>query len=135
MDFERLPDGTWIVGRWWIRMPIRRATWIFGRQHLVGIHEMGGVVSEITPASGVRDTPARLDSPVPSLSQDSGTASPGVHSRPGRVGLDPAPSILPSRYAASPLKRVFAPIGRLEPLRPGSQEPGAKATKASSPRE
>jgi hypothetical protein len=56
VDFERLPDGTWIVKRWWIRIPIRRATWIFGRKHLVGMHERGAVVSEITPASRVRGT-------------------------------------------------------------------------------
>jgi hypothetical protein len=45
VDFERLPDGAWIVRRWWIRMPIRNHTWIFGRKQLVGIHETGQVVT------------------------------------------------------------------------------------------
>jgi hypothetical protein len=52
VDFERLPDGTWIVRRWWIQVPIRGYTWIFGRKKLIGIHETGGVVSEIIPLSG-----------------------------------------------------------------------------------
>jgi hypothetical protein len=52
VDFERLPDGAWIVRRWWIRMPLRAASWIFGRKRLVAIHETGQVVSKITPVSG-----------------------------------------------------------------------------------
>lgn len=52
VDFERLPDGAWIVRRWWIRIPIRGYTWLFGRKHLVGIQERGQVVSEITRLQG-----------------------------------------------------------------------------------
>lgn len=52
VEFERLPDGAWIVRTWWIRIPIRDYTWIFGRKHLVGIHERGQVVSEITRLPG-----------------------------------------------------------------------------------
>ncbi len=52
VEFERLPEGTWIVRRWWIRIPIRDYTWVFGRKHLVGIHEVGQVVSEITRMPG-----------------------------------------------------------------------------------
>jgi len=54
VDFSRLPDGAWIVQRWWIQIPIRDSSWIFGRKHLVGINEKGQVVSEIIPISEVR---------------------------------------------------------------------------------
>jgi hypothetical protein len=60
IEFEQLPDGPWIVTRWWIRMPevgIRAAKPIGDRdywsQHeILGIKEEGGWVDEIYTRNG-----------------------------------------------------------------------------------
>jgi hypothetical protein len=49
--FTRLPDGTWIVREWWIRMPVlevtRRATLL-----RVGYRDQGGVTWRVSDSSG-----------------------------------------------------------------------------------
>ena len=48
--FEGLPDGTWIVSEWYIRMPLvefRR-----GQLRLVGLREEGGVVLSVSNLQG-----------------------------------------------------------------------------------
>jgi len=67
MEFTRLPDGRWIVGRWSIRMPIVTATRVQGSMpfsdpslrdqnalhfRLAGIREEGGEVLSAAPAGG-----------------------------------------------------------------------------------
>jgi len=67
MEFARLPDGRWIVGRWTIRMPIVTATRVQGSLsysdpslsdqnalhfHLAGIREEGGEVLSAARADG-----------------------------------------------------------------------------------
>ena len=54
VDFERMPDGTWIVRRWRIQVPITGYSSIFGPYKLVGIHETGAVVTEIGLLSKIR---------------------------------------------------------------------------------
>ncbi len=53
-DFERMPDGTWIVRRWWIQVPTTAYRSIFSPNALVGIHETGGVVLEIMLLSEIK---------------------------------------------------------------------------------
>jgi len=51
--FEPLPNGTWIVRRWYIRMPsLSPGSWILSGLKLTGIKEMGAEVSSITPVGG-----------------------------------------------------------------------------------
>jgi hypothetical protein len=57
VDFLRLPDGPWVVARWWIRMPqvgLRAPRpGQYGRQPvLVGIREQGGWVEEVQTLRG-----------------------------------------------------------------------------------
>ncbi|HET7464831.1 MAG TPA: carboxypeptidase regulatory-like domain-containing protein [Longimicrobium sp.] len=67
MEFARLPDGRWIVGRWTIRMPVVTATRVQGSVsfsdpslrdqnalhfHLAGIREEGGEVLSAARADG-----------------------------------------------------------------------------------
>lgn len=60
VEFERLPNGTWIVRRWWIRMPqlqavtARRAGGPRATLRITALHEEGGEVAEVTAASGAR---------------------------------------------------------------------------------
>jgi hypothetical protein len=51
-DFQRLPNGVWIINRWWIRMPLLRRTG--DRIYLSGWREEGGVVLDTRQAWGVR---------------------------------------------------------------------------------
>ncbi|MFQ5703367.1 MAG: carboxypeptidase-like regulatory domain-containing protein [Gemmatimonadales bacterium] len=57
VEFERLPDGPWIVGKWWIRMPVlgvRQAQFsdFTSEAYLAAIKEMGGWVREIQTLDG-----------------------------------------------------------------------------------
>ena len=57
VDFLRLPDGPWIVERWWIRMPeVGIRTGLLGRRGrqavLLAIREQGGWVEEVQTLSG-----------------------------------------------------------------------------------
>ena len=49
--FTRLPNGTWIVREWWIRMPIM-AVDAYGRLRRRGYREEGGVAWRVTERSG-----------------------------------------------------------------------------------
>ncbi len=53
VDFERMPDGGWIIPEWWIRMPrfARQGTTGYeSRTYLAGFTEAGGVVQEVQGA-------------------------------------------------------------------------------------
>lgn len=55
IDFQRMPDGTWIVPEWWIRMPVMTTQTDFeGRQRpfIVRYHQTGGLVTEVREAGG-----------------------------------------------------------------------------------
>lgn len=55
VDFERMPDGTWIVREWWIRMPIMAVQPDFrGRplRFIVRYQQTGGLVVDIREAGG-----------------------------------------------------------------------------------
>jgi hypothetical protein len=55
VDFERMPDGTWIVPEWWIRMPIMQTQTNFQRERTAFIgqyHQTGGLVLEAREAGG-----------------------------------------------------------------------------------
>lgn len=55
VDFQRMPDGTWIVPEWWIRMPVMGAQTDFqGRQrpYIAEFHQTGGLVAEVHEAGG-----------------------------------------------------------------------------------
>ncbi len=57
IEFEHLPDGPWIVRRWWIRMPIvgirpSPTNRLVLENYLVAIKEDGGWVSEIYTLGG-----------------------------------------------------------------------------------
>lgn len=55
VDFQRMPDGTWIVPEWWIRMPILSTQTDFqGRQrpYIARYHQTGGLVTEVREAGG-----------------------------------------------------------------------------------
>ncbi|MGI9189756.1 MAG: carboxypeptidase regulatory-like domain-containing protein [Longimicrobiaceae bacterium] len=67
VEFDRLPNGTWIVRRWWIRMPIvemqrgrfrnPRTDLLEEREKtvLAGIKEEGGEVADVVIAGAVRE--------------------------------------------------------------------------------
>lgn len=55
VDFERMPDGTWIVPEWWIRMPVMGSQTNFQRETIAYIaqyHQTGGLVTEAREAGG-----------------------------------------------------------------------------------
>lgn len=55
VDFQRMPDGTWIVPEWWIRMPVMATQSDFqGRQraYIAGFHQTGGLVTSVREAGG-----------------------------------------------------------------------------------
>ncbi|MDX1493200.1 MAG: carboxypeptidase-like regulatory domain-containing protein [Longimicrobiales bacterium] len=55
VDFQRMPDGTWIVPEWWIRMPVLATQTDFeGRQraYIAQYHQTGGRVTEVREAGG-----------------------------------------------------------------------------------
>lgn len=58
LTFERLPDGRWIVGRWWIRMPlVRKVETLKGpvwnlEEAIAGFEEEGGVVLKVYAPDG-----------------------------------------------------------------------------------
>jgi len=54
VEFQRMPEGTWIVPEWWIRMPyvevdVARSD---RRRRITGFHKTGGRVMEIVAAGG-----------------------------------------------------------------------------------
>ncbi len=58
LQFERLPDGRWIVSRWWIRMPmvtkvesLKGPVWSL-KEAIVGIQEDGGEVIKVYASDG-----------------------------------------------------------------------------------
>lgn len=55
VDFQRMPDGTWIVPEWWIRMPVMSSQTDFEgrvRPYIVRYHQTGGMVTEVREAGG-----------------------------------------------------------------------------------
>lgn len=53
VDFQRLPDGTWIVPEWWIRMPsVEVDAGRRDRRRIIGFHQTGGRVLETVAAGG-----------------------------------------------------------------------------------
>ncbi|MDH3270983.1 MAG: carboxypeptidase-like regulatory domain-containing protein [Gemmatimonadota bacterium] len=55
VDFQRMPDGTWIVPEWWIRMPIMGVQTDFQgrqRQYIARFHQTGGLVTDVREAGG-----------------------------------------------------------------------------------
>ncbi|MEM7413956.1 MAG: carboxypeptidase-like regulatory domain-containing protein [Gemmatimonadota bacterium] len=55
VSFERMPDGTWIVPEWWIRMPVMSTQTDFeGRQRpfIYQYHQTGGMVLDVREAGG-----------------------------------------------------------------------------------
>ncbi|MEX0843469.1 MAG: carboxypeptidase regulatory-like domain-containing protein [Gemmatimonadota bacterium] len=55
VDFERMPDGTWIVREWWIRMPIMAVQPDFQgqpRRFIARYQQTGGLVVDIREAGG-----------------------------------------------------------------------------------
>lgn len=55
VSFERLPDGTWIVPEWWIRMPIMASQTDFegrARPYIHQYHQTGGMVTGVREAGG-----------------------------------------------------------------------------------
>jgi protocatechuate 3,4-dioxygenase beta subunit len=55
VDFERMPDGTWIVPEWWIRMPVMATQTNFQgerRPYIARFHQTGGLVLEAREAGG-----------------------------------------------------------------------------------
>ena len=55
VDFERMPNGTWIVPEWWIRMPIMENQTGFDRRvrnYIAQYHQTGGLVLEVREAGG-----------------------------------------------------------------------------------
>ncbi len=72
VEFERLPNGAWIVDRWFIRMPLTRAPYRVGRNVgqpvLIGFVESGGEVREIRDAQGNHLRPPVPAPPAPAVS-------------------------------------------------------------------
>jgi hypothetical protein len=55
VDFQRMPDGTWIVPEWWIRMPILTTQTGFDgrpRAYIARFHQTGGLVVAAREAGG-----------------------------------------------------------------------------------
>ncbi|MDX1645659.1 MAG: carboxypeptidase regulatory-like domain-containing protein [Longimicrobiales bacterium] len=55
VDFRRMPDGTWIVPEWWIRMPVMTSQTDFeGREraYIARYHQTGGLVRSVREAGG-----------------------------------------------------------------------------------
>lgn len=55
VDFEKMPNGTWIVPEWWIRMPIMANQTGFDRrvrQYITQYHQTGGLVLDVREAGG-----------------------------------------------------------------------------------
>ena len=55
VDFEKMPNGTWIVPEWWIRMPIMENQTGFDRRvrnYIAQYHQTGGLVLEVREAGG-----------------------------------------------------------------------------------
>lgn len=55
VDFRRMPDGTWIVPEWWIRMPVMGMQTDFqgrARPYIASYHQSGGLVLDVREAGG-----------------------------------------------------------------------------------
>ncbi len=55
VDFERMPDGRWIVPEWWIRMPVMSSMTDFRnnrRSYIARYHQTGGLVVSAREAGG-----------------------------------------------------------------------------------
>ncbi len=55
VDFRRMPDGSWIVPEWWIRMPVVGVSQDFeGNRNtqIVRYHQTGGLVMDVREAGG-----------------------------------------------------------------------------------
>ncbi|MGB1657138.1 MAG: carboxypeptidase regulatory-like domain-containing protein [Longimicrobiales bacterium] len=55
VDFRRMPDGSWIVPEWWIRMPVVGVSRDFEgtrTTEIVRYHQTGGLVMEVKEAGG-----------------------------------------------------------------------------------
>lgn len=59
VDFRRMPNGTWIVPEWWIRMPVLAVRRDFTGQrqlHVERFRQMGGVVDDVRESGGANVT-------------------------------------------------------------------------------
>lgn len=55
VNFQRMPDGTWIVPEWWIRMPVMTTQTDFSgqtRPYIAQYHQTGGLVLDAKEAGG-----------------------------------------------------------------------------------
>lgn len=146
VEFERLPTGAWIVGRWAIRMPqivreVATTTETTGslpgrrsRERLTAIHEQGGEVA--VAGTGARRLPARValagsvyDSlgaaPLAGASVFlSGTAHRAVTDAEGRFRMAGVPE---GDYSLSFSHPVLAALGVAPPVRAVSLRGGDPA--------
>jgi hypothetical protein len=107
IQFHGLPDGTWIVREWYIRMPVLqvRAGRARARPRLVGLKEEGGLVVRVTNLQGdlVHEAPgdviAKLGIDAVAFLDDS---TPVTTDRNGRVRIR---SLLDGSFSS----RLFAP--------------------------
>jgi hypothetical protein len=135
VEFDRLPDGTWIVRRWWIRMPIvetRRdrfrkpdggAVQERERSVLTGLKEEGGEVVEVRLAEGSVGSIAPVAAAA-GAPRDS--ANPAADTTPRPV--PGAPAIADSTILLEPL-RVTA---RARPRSPRLREFYARVERGSA---
>jgi len=109
--FRRLPEGPWIVERWWIRMPeigLRRRALLAGHVPvLLGVREQGGWVEEVhaldgrvvwqAPSSQISGTVRWLDAPLEGAELELIGADRTVRAdRAGRFRFD---QLVPGTYA------------------------------------
>lgn len=82
VDFERLPEGTWIVREWWIRMPAMRVQTDFSGRSLRSIHafkQTGGLVVGLRAAPTANPLRATSSTGVAGQVLDSlGTPASGI---------------------------------------------------------
>ncbi len=55
VSFQRLPDGTWIIPEWWIRMPtvgISRDAQGRRKRYVAGYRQVGGLVTQVQESTG-----------------------------------------------------------------------------------
>lgn len=87
VEFRRMPEGTWIVPEWWIRMPrVAMQTDVEGRrrQLLQGFRQTGGVLLEVR--AGGRTLAGSETGGIEGVVLDSLAASPLSGARVGVVG-------------------------------------------------
>ncbi|CAN5331760.1 hypothetical protein BH20GEM2_BH20GEM2_18930 [soil metagenome] len=128
VEFDRLPDGSWIVRRWWVRMPIvetRRdrfrkpdggAVQERERSVLTGLKEEGGEVVEARLAEGsggsIAPVAAAARAPRDSANPVADTTPRPVHGAPAVAGstilLEPLRVTARARPRSPPLREFYA---------------------------